>query len=54
MPKIIKSLKNINWKLFVSLLVMGLCPTIYMTVRVFFIGSLPGDWAFLLRVSFHG
>ena len=46
MPKIIKSLKNINWKLFVSLLVMGLCPTIYMTVRVFFIGSLPGDWAF--------
>ena len=46
MSKIIKSLKNINWKLFVSLLVMGLCPTIYMTVRVFFIGSLPGDWAF--------
>ena len=46
MSKIIKSLKHINWKLFVSLLVMGLCPTIYTTVRVFFIGQLPGDWSF--------
>lgn len=46
MLKIIKSLKNINWKLFFSLLVMGLVPTIYTTVRVFFIGQLPGDWSF--------
>ena len=45
MFKIIKSLKNINWKLFVSLLVLGLVPTIYTTVRVFFIGQLPGDWS---------
>lgn len=43
---IIKSLKNINYKLFVSLLIMGLCPTIYTTVRVFFLGQLPGEWAF--------
>ena len=46
MSKIIKSLKNINWKLFISLLVMGLVPAIYTTVRVFFIGQLPGDWSF--------
>ena len=46
MNKIYKSLKNINWKLFVSLLVLGLIPTIYTTVRVFFIGQLPGDWSF--------
>ena len=46
MSKIIKSLKNINWELFLSLLVMGLVPTIYATVRVFFIGQLPGDWSF--------
>ena len=46
MSKIIKSLKHINWKLFVSLLVLGLVPTIYTTVRVFFIGQLPGDWSF--------
>ena len=46
MSKIIKSFKHINWKLFISLLVMGLCPTIYTTVRVFFIGQMPGDWSF--------
>ena len=46
MNKIYKSLKNINWKLFLSLLVMGLVPAIYTTVRVFFIGQLPGDWSF--------
>ncbi|MCI5518786.1 MAG: hypothetical protein MR424_02945 [Treponema sp.] len=46
MSKIIKSVKNINWELFLSLLVMGLVPTIYTTVRVFFIGQLPGDWSF--------
>ena len=46
MNKIIKSLKNINWKLFVSLLVLGLVPTLYTTVRVFFIGQLPGEWSF--------
>ncbi len=46
MNKIGKSLKNLNWKLFVSLLVMGLCPTIYTTVRVFLIGQIPGDWSF--------
>lgn len=27
-------------------MVMGLCPTIYTTLRVFFLGQLPGDWAF--------
>ena len=46
MTKIGKSLKNINWKLFISLMVMGLCPTIYTTLRGFFLGQLPGDWSF--------
>ena len=44
--KTLKSLKNINLKLFAALLVMGLCPTIYVTVRTFFLGQLPGEWAF--------
>lgn len=44
--KITKSLKYINWKLFISLLVLGACPTIYTTLRVFFLGQIPGDWAF--------
>jgi len=41
-----KSIKNINLKLFFALLVMGLCPTVYVTVRTFFLGQLPGEWAF--------
>lgn len=42
----VSSLKRINYKLFFALLVLGLCPTIYTTVRVFFLGQLPGEWAF--------
>ena len=45
--KLSTSLKNINFKLFLALLVLGLCPTVYTTVRVFFLGQLPGDWSFL-------
>ena len=44
--KIIKSLKNINYKLFIALLIMGLCPTIYTTLRVFWLGQLPGEYSY--------
>ena len=44
--KIKLSLKHINYKLFFALLVLGLAPTIYTTVRVFFLGQLPGEWSF--------
>lgn len=27
-------------------MIMGLCPTIYTTLRVFFLGQLPGEWSF--------
>ena len=40
------SLSNINYKLYFALLFLGLCPTVYTTVRVFFLGSLPGEWSF--------
>ena len=46
MKKIIKSLKNIDHRLFLALLILGLCPTIYTTLRVFFLGQLPGEWSF--------
>lgn len=46
MYKIGKSLENINWRLYLSLVVMGLCPSIYTTVRIFFIGQLPDEWAY--------
>ncbi|MCR4722528.1 MAG: multidrug transporter [Eubacteriales bacterium] len=46
MDKLKKSILNINLKMYLALLVLGLCPTIYNTVRVFFLGQLPGDWSF--------
>ena len=44
--KLKTSLKNINYKLFIALFIMGLCPTIYTTIRVFWLGQLPGEWSF--------
>ena len=46
MKKIINSLSRINYRLYFALLALGLCPTIYTTVRVFFLGQLPGDWSY--------
>lgn len=43
---ILNSFKKINHKLFLALLVMGLVPTIYTTVRVFWMGNMPGDWSY--------
>lgn len=40
------SLRRINWKLFAALLVLGLCPAVYTTVRTFFLGQLLGEWAY--------
>ena len=44
--RINKSLTNINWKLFISLLIMGLCPTIYNTLRIFWLGELPSEYSY--------
>ncbi len=46
LTKTLKSIKNINLKLFLSLLILGLCPTVYTTVRVFFLGQLPGEYSY--------
>lgn len=40
------SLSRINYKLYIALLILGLTPTIYNTVRVFFLGQLTGEWSF--------
>ncbi len=40
------SLSKINYKLFFALVVLGLVPTVYTTVRVFFLGQMPGEWTF--------
>ncbi|WP_303836696.1 MATE family Na+-driven efflux transporter [Ruminococcus flavefaciens] len=46
MNRIMRSLKNINGRMFLALLIMGLCPTLYTTLRTFFLGQLPGEWSF--------
>ena len=46
MNKVIKSLKRINLRLYLALLVLGLCPAIYTTMRTFFLGQLPGEWSY--------
>jgi Na+-driven multidrug efflux pump len=40
---VIKSLRLINYNLFFALLVIGLVPTVYTTVRIFFLGQLPNS-----------
>ena len=44
--KIKLSLRNINYTLYFALLILGFAPTIYNTVRVFFLGQLPGEWSY--------
>lgn len=44
--KIKKSLSNINYKLLLALFIMGLCPTVYNTLRVFWLGELPGEYSY--------
>ena len=44
--KIKLSLSTINYKLYFALLVLGLAPTVYTTMRMFFLGSLPGEYSF--------
>ena len=39
------SLSKINYKLYFALLFLGLAPILYTTVRVFFLGSLPGEYS---------
>ena len=46
LSKLKKSLQNVNYKLFTALLILGLAPTVYTTVRVFFLGQLPGEYSF--------
>jgi Na+-driven multidrug efflux pump len=46
MKVIVKALKSINYRLLFAILILMLFPTIYQTVRIFFLGSMPDDWGF--------
>ena len=44
--KIKLSFSNINYQLYFALLILALAPTVYTTVRVFFLGSLPEEYSY--------
>ena len=44
--KLKSSFCRINYRLFFALVLLGFVPTVYTTVRVFFLGQLPGEWSF--------
>ena len=41
-----ESFRSFNFKLYGTLILISLLPVIYSTVRIYFLGNLPGDWGF--------
>jgi len=46
MKKVLNALSQIDYKLFGTLLLFGFLPTVYTTVRIYFLGNIPTDWGF--------
>jgi Na+-driven multidrug efflux pump len=46
MKSIIRALKTVNYRLWLAILLMMLLPTLYQTVRIYFLGDMPGDWGY--------
>lgn len=44
MKSIIKSIKSFGWRLWAVLVATLFIPALYQTVRIFFLGYLPGEW----------
>ena len=44
MKRINRALKTVNYKLWLALLLVLLLPTIYQTIRIFFLGNMPNEW----------
>lgn len=44
MKPLLKSIKTFNWRLWLALSFTLLIPALYQTLRIHFLGSLPGDW----------
>lgn len=46
-----KSFKHLNWKLLITIFATLLIPVIYRTLRMFFIGTMPGTWNFSMAAN---
>ena len=41
--RMVKALKTVNFRLWFAILATMLLPTVYQTVRIFFLGDMPSD-----------
>jgi len=44
--KVLESLKGFNLKMYIALMILAFIPTIYTTVRIYFIGQLPSEYSY--------
>ena len=44
MKRILNSIKTFNWKLWLVLAITLFVPALYQTLRIYFLGDMPGDW----------
>ncbi|OUM61182.1 hypothetical protein PIROE2DRAFT_12853 [Piromyces sp. E2] len=44
--KVMESLKHFNIKMYIALMILAFIPTIYTTVRIYFIGQLPSEYSY--------
>lgn len=44
MKTVLKSIKTFNWRLWLVLAVTLLIPALYQTLRIHFLGDMPGEW----------
>lgn len=42
--KFLKALKSVNYRLFFAIFATMLFPSVYQTVRIYFLGNLPNEW----------
>ncbi len=45
MKSVLKSIKTFNWKLWLALALTLLIPALYQTLRIHFLGDMPGTGA---------
>ena len=54
MKKIVRALGTINYRMWLAILGLMFLPTVYNTVRIFFLGNMPGDWGFNIASQLSG
>ncbi len=48
MKTILRTVKTVNWRLWLVLVATLTIPALYQTLRIHFLGDMPGDWGVLM------